>query len=153
MLRAFRRQSPTDSQTLGLLCSEKCTRSISRTDRAAAVVPAVSALRDSTWNAKQNWGRWVIPVTVKEWRTGVSIRHRCCDSRSFRRRVSRCQLGWPRTSWDGTRRFRCGGITRPEGRRWAPLRSPQDRPYHRPKYWRHESNILSKCHIRVQLIG
>jgi hypothetical protein len=52
MLRAFRRQSPTDSQTLGLLCSEECALSISLADRAAAGVPAVLALRDSTWKAK-----------------------------------------------------------------------------------------------------
>jgi hypothetical protein len=29
--------------------------------------------------------------------------------------VSRCQPGSPRTLWDGTHRFRCGGTTHPEG--------------------------------------
>lgn len=114
MLRAFRRQSPTDSQTLGLLCGEEYALSICLADRAAAGVPAVLALRDSTWNTKQKWGRWVIP--------GVSIRRRCCDCCSFRTRVSRCQPGSPRTSRDGTHRFRCGGTTRPEAprsRRWS----------------------------------
>jgi hypothetical protein len=74
MLRAIRRQVPTDLKTLGFLSGEKRGISISLADRAAAGVPAVPALRDSTWNAKKRPERREILIAVPEWQSGTCIR-------------------------------------------------------------------------------
>src|ERR1700744_1153592 len=53
MLGPIRRRTATESQTLGFLCGSHTAARISPADRAAAMVPAATALRESTWNTNR----------------------------------------------------------------------------------------------------
>ena len=116
MLRAIRRQITTDLQTLGPLSRRKRALSITPADRAAAVVPAVSALRESTWNAKGMWERLLIPVTVPQRQGGLCIRWPRCACCPLRQEVNAGHPGSTIWTWRaGMCRYRSGGTTRPAG--------------------------------------